>query len=110
MSRTAPHILLLQLEFPTWAQARAWSYTACFGVADGLRASGAVCTTIPLLANAMVSTEAWLAHARQAVEGQRFDQVWVWLVHTPLDQKILEWLRGLAPVRVGVVMESLAYD
>ncbi len=108
--RAQPHILLLQLEFPTWAQARAWTYPACFGVAEGLRAAGAACTTVPLLANTSLAPEAWLVHAREAVAGKRFDQVWVWLVHAPLASSVLEWIASLAPVRVGIVMESLTYD
>jgi len=108
--RAKPNILLLQLEFPTWSQARAWTYPACFGVAEGLRAAGATCTTVPLIANTSLSPEAWLAHAREAVAGQRFDHVWVWLVHSPLAPSVLEWISGLAPVRVGIVMESLTYD
>ncbi|NOS78022.1 MAG: glycosyltransferase [Nitrospira sp.] len=110
MTRSQPHILLIQLEFPNWAQARAWTYPACFGVAEGLRAKGATCTTIPLMANASFSTESWLTHAKQAVAGRQFDQVWVWLVHSPLDPTVLEWITGLAPVRVGIVMESLVYE
>lgn len=110
MTRSQPHILLIQLEFPNWAQARAWTYPACFGVAEGLRANGAICTTIPLMANASFSTETWLAHAKQAVAGRQFDQVWVWLVHSPLDPNVLEWITGLAPIRVGIVMESLVYE
>ncbi len=108
--RTSPDVLLLQLEFPTWAQARAWTYPACFGVGEGLRAAGATCTTLPLFANTSLSPERWLEQTRAAVDGQRFDQVWVWLVHSPLNASILEWISGLAPVRVGIVMESLTYD
>jgi GT2 family glycosyltransferase/glycosyltransferase involved in cell wall biosynthesis/2-polyprenyl-3-methyl-5-hydroxy-6-metoxy-1,4-benzoquinol methylase/Flp pilus assembly protein TadD len=110
VARSQPHILLIQLEFPNWAQARAWTYPACFGVAEGLRANGATCTTIPLMANASFSTESWLTHARQAIGGRQFDQVWVWLVHSPLDPTVLEWITGLAPIRVGIVMESLVYE
>ena len=88
--RGQPHILLLQLEFPLWEQARAWAYSACYGVGEGLRAAGAKCTTIPLLANAPYSADAWLAHARHAVAGKQFDQVWVWLVHSPLTPSVLD--------------------
>jgi len=31
-----PKILLVQLEFATWAQAKAWSYVGNFAVEDGL--------------------------------------------------------------------------
>ena len=103
-------VLLLQLEFPTWKQARAWTYPACFGVAEGLRASGVDCTTLPLIADPPYSSTAWLAHMKRMLKGQRFDQVWVWLVHAPLDDAILSWLSELAPIRVGIIMESLQYS
>lgn len=100
----------MQLEFPTWKQARAWTYPACFGVAEGLRASGVECVTLPLIADAPYSSKSWLAHMKRMVAGQRFDQVWVWLVHAPLDDAILQWLSELAPIRVGIIMESLQYS
>lgn len=103
-------VLLLQLEFPTWKQARAWTYPACFGVAEGLRAGGVDCTTLPLIADPPYSSAAWLAHMKRMINGQRFDQVWVWLVHAPLDEAILNWLSELAPIRVGIIMESLQYS
>ena len=108
--RPPTRILLLQLEFPTWKQARAWTYPACFGVAEGLRASGVECVTLPLIADAPYSSKTWLAHMKRMVSGQRFDQVWVWLVHAPLDDTILQWLSELAPIRVGIIMESLQYS
>jgi GT2 family glycosyltransferase/SAM-dependent methyltransferase/Flp pilus assembly protein TadD len=103
--------LLLQLEFPTWKTARPWTYGASFAVAEGLAANGASCLTIPIGPDAPVSTPAsWLYHARRFLRGRRFDQVWVWLVHTPLDGQTLEWITELAPVRIGFVMESLRYE
>jgi GT2 family glycosyltransferase/SAM-dependent methyltransferase/thioredoxin-like negative regulator of GroEL len=56
------------------------------------------------------SPPSWLFQARKLLEGKRFDQVWVWLVHSQLDEACLEWLSTLAPIRVGVLMESLQYD
>ena len=109
-SRRPMKVLLLQLEFPTWKQARAWTYPACFGVAEGLRASGVDCVTLPLIADPPYSSATWLAHMKRMINGQRFDQVWVWLVHAPLDDAILNWLSELAPVRVGIIMESLQYS
>ncbi len=103
--------LLLQLEFPTWKTARPWTYGASFAVAEGLAAHGLSCLTVPIGPNAPPSTPAsWLYHARRFLAGRRFDQVWIWLVHTPLDHQILEWVRELAPVRIGFVMESLRYE
>ncbi|MDR4472158.1 MAG: hypothetical protein MRJ92_05750 [Nitrospira sp.] len=56
------------------------------------------------------SSTAWLAHMRRMITGQQFDQVWVWLVHAPLDDAILNWVSELAPIRVGIIMESLQYS
>ena len=114
-SRTAtsgkPRALLIQLDFQSWATARPWTYSAAFGVQEGLTANGIDCVTVPAIAEHPCSSPAsWVYHAKQALAGQRFDQVWLWLIHTPLDDRILEWVAGLAPVRVGVLMESLHYD
>ena len=106
-----PRALLIQLEFETWATARPWTYSAAFGVQEGLLANGVECVTVPAIAeNPCASPTSWVYHAKQALAGQHFDQVWLWLIHTPLDQAILEWVAELAPVRVGVLMESLRYD
>jgi GT2 family glycosyltransferase/SAM-dependent methyltransferase/thioredoxin-like negative regulator of GroEL len=103
--------LLLQLEFPTWATARPWTYSANFAVQEGLTAAGVDCLTVPVIAETPCSSpESWLFHARRFIGTRRFDQVWVWLVHSPLDAAALEWIAGLAPVRVGILMESLRYD
>jgi len=105
------NILLLQLEFPTWKLARPWTYGASFAVGEGLTANGVTCTTLPLIADVPPSSPlSWLSQARRFLSGRRFDQVWVWLVHTRLDNDTLTWLTELAPVRVGFVMESLQYE
>ncbi len=103
--------LLVQLDFQTWSTARPWSYCAASGVQEGLAANGVECTTIPAIAEHPCSTPAsWLYHAKTFLSGQQFDQVWVWLIHTSLDEATMKWLSKLAPVRVGVLMESLRYD
>ena len=111
MSKTGTHALLIQLDFPTWAAARPWTYSANFAVQEGLAANGVTCLTVPAIAGTSCSSPAsWLYHARTMLAGRRFDQVWLWLIHSPLDQATLEWVAELAPVRVGVLMESLRYD
>lgn len=106
-----PKILLVQLEFATWAQAKAWSYLGNFSVEDGLRANGCDCVTLPALSGVPDSSPlSWLHHAKQLLAGQRFDQVWVWLVHNRYSDAFLEWVAELAPVRVGLIMESLEYS
>lgn len=106
-----PKILLVQLEFGTWVQARAWSYLGNFAVEDGLRANGCDCVTLPALCDVSDSSPlSWLHHAKSLFAGQRFDQVWLWLVHNRYSDAFLEWVEELAPVRVGLIMESLEYS
>ncbi|MDC8447834.1 MAG: glycosyltransferase [Nitrospira sp.] len=106
-----PKILLVQLEFGTWDRARAWSYLGNFAVEDGLRANGCECVTIPALCDVPdTSPLSWLHHAKDLLTGRRFDQVWVWLVHNRYSDAFLVWLAELAPVRVGLIMESLRYS
>ena len=106
-----PKILLVQLEFGTWNRARAWSYLGHFAVEDGLRANGCECVTIPALCDIPdTSPLSWLHHAKDLLTGRRFDQIWVWLVHNRYSDAFLGWLAELAPVRVGLIMESLRYS
>ena len=101
-----PRVLMLLLEYPGWKQARHVSYCAQFGLVEALRANGADCTVL---------TTPWLKHAKKIVASQKYDQVWVDIVHSNLgdrlfqDGSFLEWLTGLAPVRLGLIAESLNY-
>ena len=105
-----PRVLLMQLEFPRWTQAKAWSYLGNFAVEDGLRANGCDCVMLPALSDVPDSSPlSLLHHAKNLLAGQRFDQVWVWLVHNRYSDAFLEWVAELAPVRVGLIMESLRY-
>ncbi|MFQ5828089.1 MAG: glycosyltransferase [Candidatus Methylomirabilia bacterium] len=106
-----PRVLLIQLEFANWAKARSWSYIANFAIEEGLRANGVDCLTIPAI-HGLPDTlaESWLSHARELCAGKQFDQVWTWLIHVEYEQSFLEWIATLAPVRVGLLMESLRYD
>ena len=106
-----PKILLVQLEFETWDRARAWSYLGNFAVEDGLRANGCECVTIPAVCDIPdTSPLSWLHHAKDLLAGRHFDQVWVWLGHNRYSDTFLGWLAELAPVRVGLIMESLRYS
>ncbi len=108
--RSTKHVLLLQLEFPTWKQARAWTYPAHFAIQEGLEANGCECLTIPAIPPSSSPADAnWLQYAERVCRGKQFDLVWVWLVHCEYDRRFLEWIASLAPVRVGFVMESLSY-
>ena len=111
MTNARSKALLIQLEFPTWETARPWTYSANFAVQEGLTENGVECVTIPIIAQTPCSSPAsWVSHAKKFLAGKRFDQVWLWLVHTPLDTATLEWVADLAPIRIGILMESLSYD
>lgn len=103
-------VLLVQLEFLTWARARPLSYCAAFGIEEGLAAAGCDCTILPAMYE-LPTTDAgsWLAHLPRLLGGERFDQVWIWLPHNRFDEGFLEWVTSVAPVRVGLLVESARY-
>jgi GT2 family glycosyltransferase/2-polyprenyl-3-methyl-5-hydroxy-6-metoxy-1,4-benzoquinol methylase/tetratricopeptide (TPR) repeat protein len=105
-------ILLLQLEFSRWKTAKPWSYTMNFGIAEALRKQGHTTFTIPILPDQqnVEFSMSWLGRAQEICNGMKFDQVWVWLLHYPYNQETLEWIRRIAPVRIGILVESLQYD
>ena len=52
---------------------------------------------------------AWLRQVQQRCQTEKFDQVWVEIVHSEWAEESLSWLAELAPKRVGFLMESLSY-
>jgi glycosyltransferase involved in cell wall biosynthesis len=92
-------VLCLFLEFNWWEPARPLTYTAQLGLEDGLRANGCHVLTV---------TTPWLPRLREICRGQRFDQVWIEIVHQEaLDDELLSFVAERAPVRVGIVLESI---
>ena len=90
-----------------WRTARAWSYNAHIGWEVGFRANNVEFLTI---------LTPWISQAKAIVGEQRFDQVWINdLVLSAargagdISVEQLEWLSTLAPVRVGLLTESI-YD
>lgn len=105
------HILNLALEFPTWPKARHWSYAEQLGMEEGFQANEVEYFTLPALWGRPASgPNSWLRYAQELCSGRRFDQVWVEVIHSELDEAFLEWLAAQAPVRVGFLPESLEYD
>ena len=106
-------ILYVQHDMLVWASARQWAYTTHMAYVEGLRAAGH--DVLVLL------TSCWTL-ARKVVADHRFDQVWVndvthilgarpaWEAPPLLGEQDFAWLASLAPVRVGIVMETLHYD
>jgi glycosyltransferase involved in cell wall biosynthesis len=92
-------VLHLQLELPNWADARPWSYGVGLGMEEGLAAHDVEFLTI---------TTPWLARAPDIVGTRTFDQVWVEVVHqAALEDRFFDWVANVAPVRVGILGESL---
>jgi hypothetical protein len=95
-------VLCLFLEFDWWETARPLTYPAQLGLEEGLRANGCRPLTV---------TTPWLPRLKEICGAERFDQVWVEIVHQKaLDDGRLGFLAELAPVRVGFVLESTRYD
>lgn len=103
-------VLFIPLEFLRWQQARSMAYTAQLAVEEGLRHHGVEVVTLPAWGEVpSASAKSWLSRAKGLLAGQEFDQVWVTLVHSPFEEEFLSWLKTVAPVRIGLVMESLNY-
>lgn len=103
-------VLLVPLDFASWRTARSWSYIGALGFADGMARLGVTCDVLPALAEfPSQSPLSWLAHAPSLLAGRTYDQAWVWCTHNHYDASFLDWLATVAPVRVGLVMESMDY-
>jgi len=103
-------ILFIPAEFSTWHAARSWSYSVQLALAEGFAACGAEVTTIPAIRGLPAGLpSSWLHYAPRMFENESFDQVWMEVVHNDPGIQLMEWVAGLAPVRVGLVGESLDY-
>ena len=106
-----PRILFVQHELYTWPLAKMWSHNFHLGIEDGFAANGLDFTTL---------VTSWLPAAKELLEEKQFDQVWINdIAHAfreggcggyPMREQDMEWLAGLAPVRVGFVSETLQYS
>ncbi|MBI1841825.1 MAG: glycosyltransferase [Verrucomicrobia bacterium] len=104
-------ILYLCLEFALWQHARKLAYPAGLGLEEGFDPREIECVTLPSICGlSKAAREAWQSAIQARCAGQRFDQVWFELVHSEWDEGFLGWLASLAPVRVGLIMESLRYE
>jgi anaerobic magnesium-protoporphyrin IX monomethyl ester cyclase len=106
-----PRILYVQHELYDWPRAKMWSHNFHLGLENGFATNGLDFTTL---------VTSWFPAAKELLEGKQFDQVWVNdIAHAFRDggcggyqmrEQDLEWLAGLAPVRVGFVNETLQYS
>lgn len=109
-SNSKLRVLFIPLECSHWRIARGVPYSAYLGFEEGLSASGVEYLTLPAIWRPQSQKTAWLNRAKEICAGKYFDQVWFELVHTHLDEDILEWVTRLAPIRVGFSAESLRYS
>lgn len=107
----AKNILLVLLEFDNWEQGRSWSYTGGYAFLDGLRENGHRCTLLPVIhGRAPDATDNPIWHAPDLLTGQSFDEAWIWCNHASFDARFWDWLKAVAPVRVGILLESLNHS
>jgi len=88
-----------------------WSHNFHLGLESGFAANGLDFTTL---------VTSWFPAARDLLDGKPFDQIWINdIAHAfrdggcggyPMRERDLEWLAGLAPIRVGFVNETLQYS
>ncbi|MGE5799381.1 MAG: glycosyltransferase, partial [Syntrophaceae bacterium] len=108
---TKPRILYVQHELYDWPRAKMWSHNFHLGLENGFSANGVDFTTL---------VTSWFPAAKELLEGKQFDQVWINdIAHAfrdggcggyPMREQDMEWLAGIAPVRVGFVNETLQYS
>ncbi|MDP3027962.1 MAG: glycosyltransferase [Deltaproteobacteria bacterium] len=104
-------ILFLTLDFPRWHQAKNWGYTAHLAIEEALQKQGCTVVTLPLHKGFKYGNPAsWLTHIHAVCKGMTFDQVWVEMIHIDWDDYALKLLSELAPIRVGLLSESLTYS
>lgn len=107
----AKDILLIMLEFDNWEQARSWSYTGSYAFIDGFRENGHRCTLLPAIHGRMPdAADSFIHHAEKLLASRTFDEAWIWCNHAAFDEHFWTWLKQVAPVRVGVVLESLNHS
>jgi glycosyltransferase involved in cell wall biosynthesis len=108
---STPRILFIFLEFPNWRLGRSLAYPTQMGVEHALRQSGAEVLSVPSMFRMDNNARGnWLSRLQAMVGQRKYDQVWIEVVHADYDAQFLSWVATLAPVRLGLVMESLQYE
>jgi hypothetical protein len=106
----AKNILFVLLEFDNWQRGRGWSYTGSYAFIDGFARNGHRCFVLPaLFGRDPAAADSFIKHAPKLFAGQQFDEAWIWTNHSSYDENFWSWLKEVAPVRVGVALESLNY-
>ena len=104
-------VLLVSFECGNWENARAWSYNGFYALEDALGAHEVQHLTLPAIGGVPSDhLGSWLRHAKLFTQGDNYDQAWIWITHNDYDSEFMGWLESIAPVRVGVIMESLEHS
>jgi len=99
----------MPLEFPAWSTGKPHSYTATFGLEEGLLAGGASTFVVPGFPPHPPGRDCWQARMPGLAAGRTFDQAWLGLIHAKYPEDFCAWLVDNVPVRVGMLSESLTY-
>lgn len=103
-------VLAVMLEFDAWRLGHTWSYLSSYALLDGFDVCQVEWVVLPaLLCHGDPLRNPWVEARDRLLEGERFDQAWVWITHSHYAADFWPWLAKVAPVRVGVLMESLRY-
>lgn len=110
MSRQKLRILFIQHELYQWQRAKMWGYNWHLGIEEGLRANNVDFTTL---------TTTCFPRAKEICAEKEFDQVWINdITHIfepggcggyQLNERDLEWIASMAPIRLGFIIEALEY-
>jgi len=101
-------ILYVPLEYAKWQTAQYWSYPEGLGLEEGFAGNGVEWFVLPgLIQTQFYAPESFIDHARRICARMRFDAVWLTIPHIGYDSNFLEWLKEIAPVRVGYFVESM---
>lgn len=104
------NVLLITTEADEWQPDHAGRYLAGMGLEEGLAANGQTFQTVVALRDqAPGNSGSWLSHLKTICTGKQFDQVWVEVANTQLDDSILAFIGALAPVRLAMIGEFLQF-
>ena len=96
-------ILYTPLEFPNWFSAKKLTYPVGVGLYEGLKENGVDFIVVPAVYNSSL----WIEYVDQIIAGQKIDQVWFEVVHSSFSEKVINYIKTIAPIRVGFIIESL---
>lgn len=101
-------VLYITAEHSNWDQANRSGYAVPVGFEDAFRANGISFLALPTFRELAPGHElSWLSRLKEICDGKQFEQLWIDVVDTNLDDTMLSYLATLAPVRLALVAEPL---